>query len=302
MMVDNVPTISPGPVEFSIKHMRNELKNYIPTNKIRALVLGVSGGIDSTLCAALARPVCDELGIQLYGRSLPTVTNKESEVTIARQVGSAFCHDFVEVPIDEYFVAMSKIGLVNGQTCQDRKEKIRLGNIKARIRMIFLYDLAQKNDGMVLGTDNYTELMVGFWTLHGDAGDFGMIQNYWKTEVYEMSKWLADNETRGREALLASINAIPTDGLGITSSDLEQLGAKTYNEVDEILQEYFDLQKLIQINGVGEDIVGRLGFRIDELEKHPVIQRHMRTEFKRNNPYNVPKAPAIFIRNKRRFF
>jgi len=66
--------------------------------------------------------------------------------------------------------------------------------MKARIRMILLYDLAGGNDGMVLSTDNYTEYLLGFWTLHGDVGDFGMIQSLWKTEVYDMVEWIRDNE------------------------------------------------------------------------------------------------------------
>lgn len=277
---------------MAVYSIRKQLREYIINNEIKSLVLGISGGIDSTICAALARPVCDELKIPLIGRSLPTATNKKDEVERAKMVGEAFCHDFAEIPIDGYFTAANKICFDNGQTDQDRKEKIRLGNIKARLRMMFLYDLAQKNDGMVLGTDNYTELMVGFWTLHGDVGDFGMIQNYWKTEVYGMSKYLVDIEERGREAIQLCIDAIPTDGLGITSSDLEQLGAKTYDEVDRILQEYFDLSNLIQINfkGVNWEIVTRLKLRINELEKHPVIQRHLKTEFKRNNPYNIPRS------------
>jgi len=269
--------------------IRETLSEYIRANKIKSLVLGVSGGIDSTLCAALARPVCDDLKIPLIGRSLPTPSNKPDELERARMVGEAFCHDFKEVEIN----ATPQIDALfdtNGVTGDDRKDKIRMGNVKARMRMILLYDLAQKNNGMVLSTDNYTELMVGFWTLHGDVGDFGMIQNYWKTEVYEMSEYLASNEERGREAIQLCIDAIPTDGLGITSSDLEQLGAKTYQEVDDILQEYFALNKLVQINGICPDIFGLLGKKIAELEKHPVIQRHLKTEFKRNNPYNIPRS------------
>lgn len=275
--------------QIAVWDIRGDLYKYIRKNNIKALVLGVSGGIDSTLCAALARPVCDELGIKLIGRSLPTATNKDGEVNIARMVGEAFCHDFAEVPIENYFINANKICLDNGQTDQDRKEKIRLGNIKARLRMMFLYDLAQKNDGMVLSTDNYTELQVGFWTLHGDVGDFGMIQNYWKTEVYAISRWLVANEKIGNVALQASIDAVPTDGLGITSSDLEQLGAKTYDEVDAILQEYFDLKKIVLVSCVEYEVVDRFKNRIRELENHPVIQRHLKTEFKRNNPYNIPR-------------
>lgn len=273
----------------TIRLIRMHLADYIINNRIKSLIIGISGGIDSTLCAALARPVCDSLTIPLIGRALHTATNKPDEVHRAKMVGEVFCHDFAEIPIDGYFTAINKICLDNGQTNQDYKEKIRLGNIKSRLRMMILYDLAQKKDGMVLSTDNYTEFMVGFWTLHGDVGDFGMIQNYWKTEVYEMSKWLVLQEELGRESIQLCIDAVPTDGLGITSSDLEQLGAKTYEEVDSILQEYFDLMQLVQVNGISKEIVGRLNLRCDALQQHPVIQRHLKTIFKRKNPYNLKR-------------
>ncbi len=91
--------------------------------------------------------------------------------------------------------------------------------------------------GMVLSTDNYTELLLGFWTLHGDVGDYGMIQNLWKTEVYAMARYIVNNldNKKAKNALQLCIDAVATDGLGITNNDLEQIQAKTYEEVDQIL-------------------------------------------------------------------
>lgn len=153
----------------------------------------------------------------------------------------------------------------------DTAYKIRMGNVKARLRMIHIYDLAQQHKGMVLSTDNFTELMLGFWTLHGDVGDYGMVQNLWKMEVYELAKWIAENDygvdTEGYTAIMECIEATPTDGLGITSSDVEQLGAKNYAEVDAILKE-----ELLHAGG-----------------EHTVAKRKRASEFKRNNPYNLPR-------------
>jgi NAD+ synthetase len=141
--------------------------------------------------------------------------------------------------------------------------------------MIYLYNLAQKHGGMVLSTDNYTELMLGFWTLHGDVGDYGPIAMLWKTEVYECAKWLINNDLIFLEqqyALQRCIDATPTAGLGTTISDLDQLAASTYAEVDALLQEYIVERK-----------------RGEKLINHPVIMRHLNSEFKRNNPCNVPR-------------
>lgn len=280
--------------KFIIDRIRGNLKNYIVDNGIKALVLGVSGGADSALVAAIARPVCDELGIKLIGRSIPIQTNKLDELERADMVGKAFCHDYKVEDLGELFDTMKVVCLKNGKTADERKEKIRGGNVKARMRMILLYDLAQANDGLVLSTDNYTELMVGFWTLHGDVGDLGMIQNYYKSEVYGMMKWLVENELKGdaAKAIQACIDAVPTDGLGITSSDLEQLGAKTYDEVDQVLKEFFAVKAILNYNNQPTpkaEIYKYAKDRLPELKKHPVVQRHLRTEFKRNNPYNFDR-------------
>jgi len=256
-----------------VENIREELKNYIQKYNIQALVIGESGGIDSALSTVLASPVCKQEGVKLIGRSITIETNTDGEINRGKLIGEAFCTDFKEINLtDLYHITLKTIE--EGEPDFSTKEnKIRYGNIKARLRMIYLYNLAQQHKGLVLSTDNYTELLEGYWTLHGDVGDLGMIQNLWKTEVYELSKYLVENELQTDEektALQLCIDAVPTDGLGITNSDLEQLDAKDYNEVDFILKDY-----LINNN--------------KKWENHPVIQRHFRSEYKRNNPYNFPR-------------
>jgi NAD+ synthetase len=175
----------------AVDNIRDILKAYISENRIKSLVVGISGGIDSALSLALAKPVCDELNIPLIGRSITIETNKADEIARAKAMGEKFTSDFKEVDLTEGFITLA--GLITESGDEDTESvayKIRRGNIKARTRMVYLYDLAAKNKGMVLSTDNYTELLLGFWTLHGDVGDYGMIQNLWKTEVYAMSRYL----------------------------------------------------------------------------------------------------------------
>ena len=257
----------------AVENIRNHLKQYLLDNNLKAMVVGVSGGIDSALTAALASKVAKDLNIPLIARSLTIESNKPEEVQRSIMVGKAFATDFRHVDLTEAYKKVQPL-IVEDFDKEDKNSydfKIRMGNIKARLRMIYLYDLAAKNKGLVLSTDNYTELLLGFWTLHGDVGDLGMIQNLWKTEVYEIAKWIAENEATPKqaEALWACINAVPTDGLGITNSDLDQLGAPSYAEVDKILKAY--------LNGD------------TSLKDHPVIKRHLVTRFKRNNPYNFPR-------------
>jgi len=268
-------------------NIRSELKAYLQESGLKSIVLGIRGGIDSAVCVALAKPVCDELGVKLIGRSLTIESNKEDERNRADAIGKAFCHSYEEKDLtSEYFVLSNMLDYSEGSTDNDVANKIRKGNVKARLRMIYLYNLAQLNNGMVLSTDNYTELMLGFWTLHGDVGDYGMIQNLWKMEVYDLATHLAQtecDETSGN-ALMACVHATPTDGLGITNSDLDQLGVKTYAEADNALQDWFDTDDMLL-----DDMIEHQ----EKLKDHPVIKRHINSQFKRSNPYNIPREDIL---------
>ena len=267
------------------RNIRQELKNYIVENNLKSLVMGISGGIDSALCAALAKPICDELNIPLIGRSLPTRTNAGDENSRAQEIGKSFCTDFEETNIQDGFTAMYNLAIQNFSRSGDdgsTKNNILKGNIKARIRMILLYDVAGASNGMVLSTDNYTEYLLGFSTIMGDWGDFGMIQYLWKTEVYNMSQWLCDNELNGdnMKSLYNCINCQATDGLGISSSDLEQIlpewvgtSIDGYKKVDDILLDYIN-------NEIGDN-------------SNPVIKRHNNTHFKRNWPITIKRNDIL---------
>lgn len=254
----------------TIDNIRRELKNYLQRHPLKSLVIGESGGIDSALCTVLASPVCNKLGIELIGRSITIETNKPDEISRGEKIGELFCTDFKSVDLTKSYVVL-KDAIEETTEEDDYKRKLRRGNIKARMRMIYLYNLAQRHQGLVLSTDNYTEYLEGFWTLHGDVGDFGMIQELWKTEVYEIANWLVDNELQTpeeKQALAECINAVPTDGLGITNSDLDQLGVNSYEEADQILKEHL------------------------ETGKHaasPVVIRHKNSSYKRENPYNIAR-------------
>lgn len=268
--------------EKVVDNIRQDLREYLTRTGLKSLVIGVSGGIDSALCIALAEPVCKELGVELIGRSLPILTNTKDELHRAKLIGEPFCTNFKEVDLSGPYQAMSEFIIDTEGMCHDgRENKIREGNIKARTRMIYLYNLAYANKGMVLSTDNLTEYNLGFWTLAGDIGNWGMIQNLWKTEVYEVATYLVKEYnkylfTMKAEALQLCIDATPTDGLGITSSDIEQLGVSNYAEVDEILRKWCER------------------YECDD-PTHPIMKRHFVTAFKRNDPYNIPREKLFNI-------
>ena len=262
--------------------------DYVKTSGVKSLIIGLSGGIDSTLTCALARKVCNQLGIKLIGVSLPSVWNKVEEVNNADITGESFCDEFHTYQIENLSRRIT-IKLTEGKYSAIKDEKvdpvayhqlkIRRGNAAARLRMIFLYNIAHENDGLVLSTDNFTEYLLGFWTLHGDVGDLGMIQSLWKTEVYGLASYMLveelakDKRSWKAHALHVASRAVPTDGLGVSTTDMDQLGAESYEEVDKILVAY--------LNGYAVKL------------SHPVIKRHLRTRFKRNNPYNLRREDII---------
>lgn len=279
-----------------------ETEEYLKSNDLKAMILGISGGIDSTVVAAICNEVSVRTGIPLIGRSLP-IKNKSNEFDVSELVGKAFCTNFRVCKMkDIYERFKAEINYFENPNLQT---SIADGNIQARLRMIYLYNLASVYNGIVLSTDNQTEYQLGFWTIHGDVGDFDPIQELWKTEVYELAKWILEYYIEMTEncdiqglfdekqvyidqanALYESIKLTPTDGLGISNSDLEQIGAKSYIDVDDILQQLLLPKSFIMNVMLCKELKSKYG---EVVEK--IWNRHCKSEFKRK------KAP-IFIERK----
>lgn len=273
-----------------IENIRNDMKKYIINSDIKSLVLGVSGGLDSALISAIFGKNSG-IPIPLIGISIPmSSTNAHKEQ--AQWVGDTYCDFFREFnawdfPTNDFNEdsvfniigdVLSKNNDIAGKPQSEKMWNVRQGNIKARLRMITLYDVARNNNGMVLSTDNYSELLAGFWTLHGDVGDYGAIQELFKgSEVPALAKYLGVRED--------IINQAPSDGLGVTeeNTDEAQLGM-SYKEFDAVVAIEFGIVK-------NRDLVERYNKLKDE--NHPIIIKALKREknfrFKRENPYNIKR-------------
>lgn len=248
------------------------LSEYLRVNNIKSMVLGISGGLDSTVTAALCKIVSTQTGIPLIGISLPTWSNKSIETSSAIICGSEFCDKFSERWLESIAIEMN--GFVT--TCDDGQMStpLQYGNVKARLRMTVLYYIASRNNGIVIDTDNLTEHYLGFFTRHGDEGDLNPIGGLWKHEVYELAAYLLENVYKGSEALKRAIEITPTDGNGVKDGgDMAQIAEGcVYEEVDMVLLAYLsnDSKKLDELSEtIGKD-------KVDG-----IIDRHKRSSFKR---------------------
>jgi NAD+ synthetase len=261
-----------------------ETSRYLADNHLKTMVLGLSGGIDSTVTAAVCYEVVKRnkaLGIKFIGVSLPCSTNSDEENNSASLAMQAFC--------DEYWVEnLQKEYLLMKATCEQRYPSTRIsqGNIKARLRMIYLYNIASVTGGLVMDTDNLTEHNLGFWTIHGDVADYNPIGGLWKHEVYELCKYLfseiyTDDSDVKHKALKAAYGITPTDGNGVEAGgDMAQIApGHTYEEVDDILDSYLkckDQPEKLQ------DEMARMNraYGSDTVER--VLVRHRGSDYKRN--------------------
>lgn len=305
--------------ELNYKHVFNVLVDktaeYVTENNLKAMVLGISGGIDSTVVAAICHEVSKKTGIPLIGRSLP-IKNKSDEFNVSKLVGQAFCNEFATIYIKGVyeellkFITATEIDAPAIRIVPNLVQTpIANGNIQARLRMIYLYNLASIHKGLVMSTDNQTEYQLGFWTIHGDVGDFDPIQDLWKTEVYGLANYLQDHYKETCDnykamscAIYNSCKLVPTDGLGISNSDLDQIGAKDYATVDDILSRFIPFENFRKsYDSAGQimhphdemaesDCWSQLCARHGEDVVDKVWGRHLASEFKRK------KAPIYISR------
>lgn len=285
-----VETYRPIPLDMEVvfKILVEGIKSYVNQNHIKVVVLGLSGGIDSTVVAAL----CKAGNIPLIGVSLPCSTNADVENDAAKAAGTEFCDTFKVVNLQEPYEVMEKFCT---EASGKEKTPISQGNIKARLRMITLYDIASKVGGIVLGTSNKTEWLTGFWTLHGDVGDFNPIGELWKTEVYALAKWMKENVYKDSKALEQSIALVPTDGNGVKAGgDAEQImPGYTYNEIDHVLSKWDGLSEKIKPMYATDGLTESIKNTVFDVENEDVKQRRMEA-CKKSDKEFVPNLGDLY--------
>jgi len=200
----------------SVEQVIEWLKAQLKESHARGYVLGVSGGLDSAVCAALIKKATENC----LGLVLP-IESSVDDCDDAAKVGTTFDLKTEYIDLTSVYNAMIKLLPGNEQVAQ--------GNIKARLRMVVLYYYANLHNYLVCGTGNKTELMLGYFTKFGDgASDVLPLGDLYKYQVREIARNLGVPEN--------IIDKVPSAGLWQGQTDEGEIGF-SYEEMDRTLKD-----------------------------------------------------------------
>lgn len=193
----------------------NWLKAQLRETSTQGFILGLSGGLDSSVCAALIKKATDNC----LGLILPIESNVE-DLDDAAEVAAQFHMKTEYVDLTPIYHSLTRL--------LPDKNRLALGNIKARLRMVVLYYYANLRSYLVCGTGNKTEITLGYFTKYGDgASDVLPIGDMSKGEVKELARKL--------DVPQRIINKVPSAGLWAGQTDEGEIGF-TYEEIDVALE------------------------------------------------------------------
>jgi len=196
------------------------LKGQVKNANAEGVVLGLSGGIDSSVTAVLAKKAFPN---NTLGVVMPCYSNKQDKVD-AIKIAKQFDIDYKVKDLGPFYDSFKEI--VNAEE-KDSKNNLALANVKPRLRMTTLYYYSAQNNYLVLGTDNWSELKVGYFTKYGDGGiDLTILGRLVKTEVRELARHLGIPEK--------IIKKKPSAGLWKDQTDEEEMGL-TYEQLDRYI-------------------------------------------------------------------
>ena len=249
------------PVERTISEITDFIQGYIEESGVNGVVIGVSGGIDSSVALALA--------VKALGKDRVTAlilpdrrTTPKQDVDDALTLAKLFDVKHYLINIDEIVDTYSVLPFF------DLEDNIATGNLRARIRMNILYYYANRFSYLVLGTGDRSEILIGYFTKYGDgAVDLLPLACLYKTQVRHVAHWLGIPER------IIKKPSSPRLWPGHLAE--KELGMK-YEDIDLILYGLFDLgltkEELSEVTGISTELIER------------VITLHRRSRHKRGFP------------------
>ena len=259
-------------------------RDYVEKNRFPGVILGLSGGLDSSIVAAVATEALSPS--RVLGVTLSSPYTSRESVEDAHALAANLGIRCIDLSISEAFEAFRT---TLAEPFRNRATDATEENLQARIRGTILMALSNKFGDLVLTTGNKSEMSVGYATLYGDmAGGFAVIKDVFKTMVYRLSRWY--NERHGRDVIPEQVLAkAPTAELKPDQKDTDSL--PVYEILDPILKLYVEQDKSIpEMTAAGhdEDVVRRVVSMVD------------RSEYKRRQaPPGVKITPKAFGRDRR---
>ncbi|WP_405281434.1 NAD+ synthase [Methanobrevibacter sp.] len=261
--MSEIPKIN---VEKTKEDIVNFIKSKVNEAKTDGIVVGLSGGIDSTLAAYLA---CEAVGKEnVFGIIMPSTTTPTEDKLHGISIAQGLGIDYKEIAIDSIlneFLLMTQL----------EENNLAIGNLKARIRMSIIYYYANAKNYLVSGTGNKSEILIGYFTKHGDgACDIEPIGDLYKTDVYRLSEFMNIPQE--------IIDKPPRAGLWNNQTDEAELGM-SYDLIDQILYEYCENDK--EISEISQNL------EISQDDVDMIIKKIIRNEHKSK----VPESPQKTI-------
>ena len=256
--------------EIDLEKTKSDIIEFIQSKVNEAnsdgIAIGLSGGIDSTLVAYLA---CEAVGPDnVFGITMPSATTPTEDNIHGSEVAQNLGMNYKQIAIDSILKEYLSLTQLDNNN-------LAIGNLKARIRMSMLYYYANYKNYLVIGTGNKREILIGYFTKHGDgACDMEPIGDLYKSEVFKLSEYLNISEE--------ILNKPPRAGLWEGQSDEDEIGM-SYDLLDKIL--YFYTEKDMK----NTEIAQKLDISVDDVDM--IITKIKRSEHKSK----VPESPQKTI-------
>ena len=258
------------------------LRDYVGKNGFPSVILGLSGGIDSAVCAAIA---ADAIGAQnVHGVSLPSVYSsdhsKSDAFDLAERIGLPIR---TEAIADMVAVAENQLKL----------DGLSAENLQARVRGLILMSLSNLEGHLTLTTGNKTELAVGYSTIYGDSvGGYAPIKDVAKTVVWQLARWRNDRaEKFGHTPPIPENSIVKPPSAELRPGQVDQDSLPEYDLLDSLLELYIDER-------LGRDEIIARGFEQETVDR--VIQLVDRAEWKRRQGAIGPKITGMAFGRDRR--
>ena len=238
------------------------LRDYVHKNGFRSVVLGLSGGIDSALTAAIA---CDALGAaNVYGVSMPSSYSSDHSrsdaADLAERTGLVYSTVPIAPMVDAFQSSLDLAGLAEE-------------NLQARVRGTTLMALSNQNGHLVLATGNKSELSVGYSTLYGDSvGGYAPIKDVPKTLVWELARWRnADAAERGETPPIPEASITKEPSAELRPGQLDSDSLPDYDVLDDVLDDYVEMDRG-SLRAAGRRLRPRAGREGAAADRHRGVQ------------------------------